>query len=93
MRRWGTKPHPELLGSFFGRFRYNNARRGSRSKGEAPPSAQVEHFGSPSLVAGAADVLPMKMAQVFMVKPCPTVAVHPSAVVAIVRPVTPVVVV
>ena len=45
----------------------------------------------PSFVAGAWLVDPMKIAHVFVVALCATTAVHPSAVITIDRPVTPVV--
>ena len=49
----------------------------------------LSHAGVPSTVAGASGVAPTKIAQVYTVLVCPTCAVQPSAVVAMVGPVTP----
>src|SRR5258705_7574895 len=50
------------------------------------------HFGSPSLLAGANEVVPTYTAHVFVVVVCDTVAVKPLADTTMVGPITPLVV-
>src|SRR5882762_5732203 len=59
-----------------------------RASGQWP----YTHFGSPSLLAGANEVVPTYTAHVFVVVVCDTVAVNPLAVTAMVGPTTPLVV-
>src|SRR2546422_5577132 len=76
------------------------ARRHEKRIGEddSPPTPSVPsdqkpyaHFGSPSLLAGAKDVVPTYTAHVFVVVVWDTVAVNPSAVTVMVGPTTPLV--
>src|SRR2546422_2429335 len=77
------------------------ARRHEKRIGEddSPPTPSVPsdqkpyaHFGSPSLLAGAKDVVPTYTAHVLVVVVWDTLAVNPSAVPVMVGPMTPLVV-
>src|SRR2546422_1185143 len=77
------------------------ARRHEKRIGEddSPPTPSVPsdqkpyaHFGSPSLLAGAKDVVPTYTAHVLVVVVWDTLAVNPLAVTVMVGPTTPVVV-
>src|SRR5439155_15165809 len=67
-------------------------RRGQPRRPDASGQRPYAHFGSPSLLAGAKDVVPTYTAHVLVVVVWDTLAVNPLAVTVMVGPTTPVVV-
>src|SRR5882762_4161959 len=73
-------------------FLQKKERRGLPRRPDASGQRPYAHFGSPSLLAGANEVVPTYTAHVLVVVVCDTVAVKPLAVTAMVGPTTPLVV-
>src|SRR6266705_7012604 len=67
-------------------------RRGYPRRSDASGQRPYAHFGSPSLLAGAKDVVPTYTAHVLVVVVWDTLAVNPLAVTVMVGPTTPLVV-